>query len=86
MEEGELFNYRRWRTEWNWARRSFQAAENESAERESREPVELPHMGTCGRVKKTAPGPSWTPFSAACGPGADWETLQPKKSQVRRHD
>jgi hypothetical protein len=24
--------------------------------------------------------------SAACGPGADWETLQPKKSQVRWHD
>lgn len=23
------------------------------------------------RAKKTAPGPSWTPFSAACGPGAD---------------
>lgn len=23
-----------------------------------------------GRGKKTAPGPSWTPCSAACGPGA----------------
>lgn len=31
-----------------------------------------------GRAKKTAPGPSWTPCSAACGPGADRETLQPK--------
>ena len=25
----------------------------------------------CGRAKKTAPGPSRTSFSAACGPGAD---------------
>ena len=25
----------------------------------------------CGRPKKTAPGPSRTSFSAACGPGAD---------------
>nr|WP_233273497.1 tyrosine-type recombinase/integrase [Streptomyces broussonetiae] len=39
---------------------------------------------TCGRVKKTAPDPPWTPCSAACGPGADRETLQPNKSQVRR--
>ncbi|MFI1963897.1 hypothetical protein ACH429_07130 [Streptomyces pathocidini] len=33
----------------------------------------------CGQVKKTAPGPPWTPCSAACGPGADGETRRPKK-------
>ncbi len=109
MEEGEPLNYRRWK-KWNCARRALQAAENATAEREGRKPVELPHMvthdlrhffasaliaggasvkqvqlvlghasassrcgstRTCGRAKKTAPGPSWTPFLAPCGPGAD---------------
>ncbi len=28
--------------------------------------------------EKTAPGPPWTPCSAACGPGAGRVTLQPK--------
>ncbi|MGW1049674.1 tyrosine-type recombinase/integrase [Streptomyces sp. NPDC001130] len=46
MEEGEPLNYRRWKTEWNCARRALQAAENEAAEREGRKPVELPHMVT----------------------------------------
>ncbi|GGN41522.1 hypothetical protein GCM10011578_089950 [Streptomyces fuscichromogenes] len=46
MEEGEPLNYRRWKTEWNCARRTLQAAENEAAEREGRKPVELPHMVT----------------------------------------
>ncbi|MDF3144366.1 hypothetical protein PBV88_24545 [Streptomyces sp. T21Q-yed] len=77
MEEGERLNYRRWKTECNGARRALQQAENEAAEREGRKPVELPHRGThdlrhfFASAKKTAPGPSWTPFSAACGPGAD---------------
>ncbi|MDQ0986993.1 hypothetical protein QFZ71_004276 [Streptomyces sp. V2I9] len=70
MEEGEPFNYRRWKTEWNGARKPLQAAENETAGREGRKPVELPHLvatrppssrcgstRTCGRAKKTAPGP-----------------------------
>lgn len=46
MEEGEPLNYRRWKTEWNCARRTLQAAENATAEREGRKPVELPHMVT----------------------------------------
>lgn len=46
MEEGEPLNYRRWKTEWNCARRALQATENEAAEREGRKPVELPHMVT----------------------------------------
>ncbi|MFF5281252.1 tyrosine-type recombinase/integrase [Streptomyces sp. NPDC013171] len=46
MEEGEPLNYRRWKTEWNGARKALQAAENGAAERESRKPVELPHMVT----------------------------------------
>jgi integrase len=46
MEEGEPLNYRRWKTEWNCARRALQAAENEAAERAGRKPVELPHMVT----------------------------------------
>jgi integrase len=46
MEEGEPLNYRRWKTEWNCARRTLQSAENEAAEREGRKPVELPHMVT----------------------------------------
>ncbi|MFJ4898979.1 tyrosine-type recombinase/integrase [Streptomyces sp. NPDC088727] len=46
MEEGEPLNYRRWKTEWNGARKALQAAENEAAEREGRKPVELPHMVT----------------------------------------
>lgn len=46
MKEGEPLNYRRWKTEWNGARRTLQAAENEIAEREGRRPVELPHMVT----------------------------------------
>ncbi|ELS56347.1 tyrosine-type recombinase/integrase [Streptomyces viridochromogenes] len=47
MEEGEPLNYRRWKTEWNCARRTLQAAENEAADREGgRKPVELPHMVT----------------------------------------
>ncbi|MGW0831741.1 tyrosine-type recombinase/integrase [Streptomyces prunicolor] len=46
MEEGEPLNYRRWKTEWNCARKALQSAENEAAEREGRKPVELPHMVT----------------------------------------
>ncbi|MDW8475799.1 site-specific integrase [Streptomyces scabiei] len=46
MEEGEPLNYRRWKTEWNCARRTLQAAENEAAEREGRKPVALPHTVT----------------------------------------
>ncbi|MFK0020852.1 tyrosine-type recombinase/integrase [Streptomyces sp. NPDC090798] len=46
MEEGEPLNYRRWKTEWNCARKEPQKAENEAAEREDRKPVELPHMVT----------------------------------------
>ncbi|GAA4138342.1 site-specific integrase [Streptomyces tunisiensis] len=46
MEEGEPLNYRRWKTEWNCARRTLQAAENATADREGRKPVELPHMVT----------------------------------------
>ncbi|MFJ6695567.1 tyrosine-type recombinase/integrase [Streptomyces sp. NPDC091272] len=46
MEEGEPLNYRRWKTEWNCARRALQAVEREAAEREGRKPVELPHMVT----------------------------------------
>jgi integrase len=46
MEEGEPLNYRRWKTEWNCARKALQAAENEAAERAGRKPVELPHMVT----------------------------------------
>ncbi|MBC2905457.1 tyrosine-type recombinase/integrase [Streptomyces cupreus] len=46
MEEGEPLNYRRWKTEWNCARKALQAAENKAAEHEGRKPVELPHMVT----------------------------------------
>ncbi|KOV21327.1 tyrosine-type recombinase/integrase [Streptomyces sp. XY152] len=46
MEEGEPLNYRRWKTEWNCARRTLQAAEDEAAGREGRTPVGLPHMVT----------------------------------------
>ncbi|GGU43101.1 hypothetical protein GCM10010211_03040 [Streptomyces albospinus] len=46
MEEGEPLSYRRWKTEWNCARKALQAAENAAAEREGRKPVELPHMVT----------------------------------------
>lgn len=46
MEEGEPLNYRRWKTEWNGARKALQAEENKAAEREGRKPVELPHMVT----------------------------------------
>ena len=46
MEEGEPLNYRRWKTEWNCARKALQAAENKAADREGRKPVELPHMVT----------------------------------------
>ncbi|MFJ1545465.1 tyrosine-type recombinase/integrase [Streptomyces sp. NPDC088246] len=46
MEEGEPLNYRRWKTEWNCARRWLQAEENKAAGREGRKPVELPHMVT----------------------------------------
>ncbi|MFJ8295589.1 tyrosine-type recombinase/integrase [Streptomyces sp. NPDC094447] len=46
MEEGEPLNYRRWKTEWNCARRVLQGEESEAAEREGRKPVELPHMVT----------------------------------------
>ncbi len=46
MEEGEPLNYRRWKTEWNGARKALQAAENGAAEREGRKAVELPHMVT----------------------------------------
>ncbi|MFD3525213.1 tyrosine-type recombinase/integrase [Streptomyces sp. NPDC058653] len=46
MEEGEPLNYRRWKTEWNCARRALQAVENEPAKYEGRKPVELPHVMT----------------------------------------
>ncbi|XNR89677.1 site-specific integrase [Streptomyces sp. R-74717] len=46
MEEGEPLNYRCWKAEWNCARRTLQAAENDAAECEGRKPVELPHMVT----------------------------------------
>lgn len=46
MEEGELLNCRRWKTEWDCARRALQAEEDEAAEREGRKPVELPHLVT----------------------------------------
>ncbi|WP_019058248.1 tyrosine-type recombinase/integrase [Streptomyces prunicolor] len=46
MEEGEPLNYRRWKTEWNCARKALQAAENKAAEHGGRKPVELPHMVT----------------------------------------
>lgn len=46
MEEGEPLSYRRWKTEWNGARRALQAAEKEAAGREGRKPVELPAMVT----------------------------------------
>ncbi len=39
MEEGEPFNYRRWKTEWICARRALQAEESEAAKREGRKPV-----------------------------------------------
>jgi integrase len=45
-EEGEPLDYRRWKTEWNGARKALRQAENEAAGREGREPVELPHMVT----------------------------------------
>ncbi|WP_018509997.1 MULTISPECIES: site-specific integrase [unclassified Streptomyces] len=46
MEEGEPLNYRRWKTEWNGARKALQAEENKAAGREGRKPVGLPHMVT----------------------------------------
>ncbi|MDX3589336.1 site-specific integrase [Streptomyces europaeiscabiei] len=46
MEEGGPLNYRRWKTEWNCARRALQKAENEAASCEDRKAVELPHMVT----------------------------------------
>lgn len=46
MEEGEPLNYRRWKTEWNCARRALQGEESEAAKREGRKPVDLPHMVT----------------------------------------
>lgn len=46
MEEGAPLTYRRWKNEWNCARRALQQAENEAAEREGREPVELPRLVT----------------------------------------
>jgi integrase len=46
MEEGEPLNYRRWKTEWNCARRTLQAEESEAAKNEGRKSVELPHMVT----------------------------------------
>jgi integrase len=46
MEEGEPLNYRRWKTEWNCARKALQAAEDKAAHCEGRKPVELPHMVT----------------------------------------
>ncbi|MFJ8308765.1 MULTISPECIES: tyrosine-type recombinase/integrase [unclassified Streptomyces] len=46
MEEYEPLNYRRWKTEWNCARKELQKAENKAAERQRRKPVELPHMTT----------------------------------------
>ncbi|MEU3071980.1 tyrosine-type recombinase/integrase [Streptomyces laurentii] len=46
MEEGEPLNYRRWKTEWNGARKALQAAESGAAECEGRKAVELPHMVT----------------------------------------
>ncbi|MFF2063824.1 site-specific integrase [Streptomyces sp. NPDC058200] len=46
MEEGEPLNYRRWKTEWNCARRALQAAENQAADREGRKPVGLPRVVT----------------------------------------
>lgn len=39
-------------------------------------------MALGDRVKKTAPGPSWAPCSAACGPGADRKTGRSGKSRV----
>jgi integrase len=45
-EEGAPLNYRRWKTEWNCARRALQKAENEAAGREGRDPVELRHLVT----------------------------------------
>jgi integrase len=39
MEEGEPINYRRWKTEWNCARRELQAAENDAVGREGRKPA-----------------------------------------------
>lgn len=44
--EGEPLNYRRWKTEWNCARRALQAEKNEAAKREGRKRIELPHMVT----------------------------------------
>ncbi|MFB7912802.1 hypothetical protein [Streptomyces sp. NPDC056061] len=44
-----------------------------------------PLSGTCPLAscwKKTTPGPSWTPFSAADGPGAERQAMRPAKPQV----
>ncbi len=46
MEEGAPLSYTRWKGEWQDAQRALQRAENEAAEREGREPVELPRMVT----------------------------------------
>lgn len=46
MEEGEPLNNRRWKTEWNCARRALRAEESEAAEHEGRKSVEVPHMVT----------------------------------------
>ncbi|WSY86999.1 site-specific integrase [Streptomyces sp. NBC_00876] len=46
MEKGEPLNYRRWKTEWNGARKALQAEENRAAVREGRKPVVLPHLVT----------------------------------------
>ncbi|MFJ4854389.1 hypothetical protein [Streptomyces sp. NPDC088730] len=64
---GEPLNYRRWKTEWNCARKALQAAENEAAEREGGKFVELPHLVTHDR-----------PFcaSALIGGGASVKQVQ----------
>ncbi|MEU7168790.1 site-specific integrase [Streptomyces morookaense] len=46
MEEGAPLTYRRWKNEWNCARKALQEAENKTAGQEGREPVELPHLVT----------------------------------------
>ncbi|MGW1955338.1 hypothetical protein ACWCPI_21760 [Streptomyces sp. NPDC001920] len=38
MEEGEPLNRRRWKTEWNRARKALQAQESKAAEREAASP------------------------------------------------
>jgi integrase len=46
QEEGAPLTYRRWKTEWNCARRALQGAEVKTSEQEGREAVELPHLVT----------------------------------------